>query len=158
MRRPRSDPFAPRRGPGERMTAPEAMEARSRRNRAVFTPPTFVQRPDTEEYGTGRQPFQMRRAPGFQELGDPEQIHTSKGEVQAEEAKRLARDAANAAIEGRCDQAMHLLHRAHGHIGAAVAHSGSGGSVELGTTSTTLERASAYVGKHCKVTPRKGRK
>lgn len=155
-RRPRPDPFAPRRfEPLEPPTAPEAMVRRHARASFTPTPQIFEQRSDVEYMDTSRPFFRLPHAPG---LNDAPDLHTSKGEVQGQEAIHQARDAAHEAIEGDCTKALRHLLSARGHLGAAVAHSGSGGRIELGTVSSTVERAEAHVAKFCKLVHRKGRR
>lgn len=89
-----------------------------------------------------------------QGLNDAEVIHTSKGQMQGAEAVRLASEAANNAASGDCAKAMQLLHSAYGHMGAAVAHSGAGGRIEMGTVSGTVERAAVYINRYCKISSR----
>jgi hypothetical protein len=156
-RRAHHDPFAPRRfEPFEPPTAPEAM-ARRRRSNFTPTPAMFVQRDEDEQRIVGREPFPMQRPQGMQGYGDPSEMHTAKGEVAADEASRKAREAAEEAIAGECEHATQLLFSAHGHLGAAVAHSGAGGRVTIGHVSSTVEKAGHYVSKYCKVVNRRRR-
>jgi hypothetical protein len=150
------DPYAPRRfEPLEPPTAPAAMERRHQTHRATFTPPIFDQRYDVDFIDMSNPPFPQPRATG---LNDTEEVHSSKGQEAAHEAIHRARDAAHEAVEGECGKAMTTLHAAHGYLGAAIAHSGSGGrELMLGPAAETVRRADAHVAKFCKIV-RKGRR
>lgn len=155
-RRPRPDPFAPRRfEPLEPPTAPEAM---ARRRRAVFTttPPIFPH-PTREFFHRGnRPPFPQPAPHDLQGLGSAEDVHTEEGTRSLNDAHEFAFKAANLADEGDCHTARRFLNAAHGAIGHAVAHSGSGGRIPYITVSaSTVDRAEEHYAARCPVKRRK---
>ena len=154
MRRPRPDPFAPRRGPGERPTAPGAMALR--RARATFTAPTeYFLQPSSDEIGPGPDLFPMNKPVQLQDMGDPEEIHTRKMAEDEGFVRHHYMRAVDEASRGDCEGAMEQMEKAHHYFGAAQAHSSSGarhGTLTL--VATNIDKAKAFVRKYCKVTKR----
>jgi hypothetical protein len=95
--------------------------------------------------------WKTRGGKSLRGLGETEINHTRWMSETADKASASAVSAANFAQDGSCTVAMKSLMSAHGWLGAAVAHSQSGGrGVALGPVTTTVSRADDAVFKFCK--------
>jgi hypothetical protein len=155
-RRPRSDPYAPRRfEPLEPLTAPEAMARRYER-RVDVSPVTHGSNLVTDEPPRRRPSFWPQRRPSMlQGFGSTEDRHTAEGNRAAQAAKDQAIRGVDRAEAGDCNTARRYLSAAHGSIGHAVAHSASGGRVEITTATSTVDRAEEHFSRACKITKRR---
>lgn len=153
-RHARPDPFAPRRF--EPLEPPTGSEAQSRRRgrQVEFAPVTHVLPPRGGQYHTEDDPFffPQRRPEGMQGLGSVDSEHTTKGNLDIQHAEIMAVSGADHADQGDCIIARHKLNEAHRAVGAAVAHSASGGRI-VGITmvSGTVDNAEAHFARVCKV-------
>lgn len=156
-RRPRPDPFAPRRfEPLEPPTAPEAMARRHERASFIPTPVTHMA-PTRPFYHRGSRPlFEQPSPTELQDYGSSEDVHTREGQDAIGQANEFAVKSANLADEGDCNTSRRFLNAAHGYVGHAVAHSKSGGRVDgITMVASTVDRAEAHYTKRCKVTRRR---
>lgn len=165
-RRPHPDPYAPRRFEPleeERIARDieynrPARELAARRHGRVsipITPVTHVISPRRGRWDRDDDPpvFFQVPAPGFSGTEDE---HTKKGNHALQHAEVMAVAGANRATKGDCVIARHELNEAHRAVGAAVAHSASGGRL-IGTSAVTdtVDRAEEHFGRTCRVTRRR---
>lgn len=159
-RRARHDPYAPRRfEPLEPPTGPEAMDRRHQRVQIEVTPVTHFapsrgykhdRRDDDPSF------FPQRQPQGMQGYGSTEDVHTQKGNLALQHAELLATSGARHAAAGDCGEGRRKLNGAHAAIGAADAHSASGGRVDaLTLVATTVDRAEEHFAKFCKIKKRR---
>lgn len=153
-RHARPDPFAPRRfEPLEPPTAPEAMSRRRDRTVAI-TPVTHVVHQRGSRLRVEDDPFFFPQVnPGMlQGYGSAEGEHTTKGNLAVQHAELMAVSGADHADQGDCMIARHKLNEAHRAVGAAVAHSASGGRIGgITMVSGTVDNAEAHFARVCKV-------